>query len=122
MNKINFFCSLSEDGKPVSAFSLNGDSVPSATISFIASLILDSDVEKCTFEVSLLNSPIIHRRKFPDSYVLRDLNRKGLSELQLTFDLKIDQTIVKFMDMPITLKIFDENENILESTMTVYFI
>lgn len=122
MNKINFFCSLSEDGKPVSAFSLNGDSVPSATISFIASLILDSDVEKCTFEVSLLNSPIIHRRKFPDSYVLRDVNRKGLSELQLTFDLKIDQTIVKFMDMPITLKIFDENENILESTMTVYFI
>ncbi|AII13153.1 Hypothetical protein NCDO2118_1694 [Lactococcus lactis subsp. lactis NCDO 2118] len=122
MNKINFFCSLSEEGKPVSAFSLNGDSVPSATISFIASLILDSDVEKCTFEVSLLNSPIIHRRKFPDSYVLRDVNRKGLSELQLTFDLKIDQTIVKFMDMPITLKIFDENENILESTMTVYFI
>lgn len=122
MNKINFFCSLSEDGKPVSAFSLNGDSVPSATISFIASLILDSDVEKCTFEVSLLNSPIIHRRKFPDSYVLRDVNRKGLSELQLTFDLNIDQTIVKFMDMPITLKIFDENENILESTMTVYFI
>lgn len=122
MNKINFFCSLSEEGKPVSAFSLNGDSVPSATISFIASLILDSGVEKCTFEVSLLNSPIIHRRKFPDSYVLRDVNKKGLSELQLTFDLKIDQTIVKFMDMPITLKIFDENENILESTMTVYFV
>ena len=122
MNKINFLYACQDDMVPISIILVNGGNAAiSPKINLVSEMILDSDLERYSFQILSDGNPISESAPFPDDNVKTiDTGQENLYGFSLVTSLTVPIVYSK-TSVELSFILFKDNLKISESNVSLFF-
>ncbi|MGF1981540.1 hypothetical protein ACQUEN_00080 [Lactococcus taiwanensis] len=122
MNKINFLYACQDDMKPISIILINGGNAAlSPKINLVSEMILDSELERYTFQILVDGNPVSETAPFPDTNVKTvDTGQENLYGFTLVSTLTVP-IVYRKTSIEISFVLFKDNLKLTASNVSLFF-